>query len=118
MAKSLDIPGTCDRVGRRLQVEYGNKPIPAAVLIETIAAECGCPPDSVFLTDHCYNRITNSVRLGHSPVFIYEGPGLFRHVGLGYPYTGPLHHKPKGKGEPKRVVGQWTTGQLKYTYSG
>jgi hypothetical protein len=72
MSKSLDIPGTCDRVGRRLQAEYDPEPIPAAVLIEAVVEECGCQPTSVLPTDRCYNRTNNGIPWENSPVFIYE----------------------------------------------
>jgi hypothetical protein len=113
MGKSLDIAGTCDRVGRRLQTQYGTDPIPGRVLIEAVVTECGCQPGSVLPTDRCYNRTNNGIPLDNSPMFIYEGPGLFRHVGLNHPYTGRVYHKPIG--EPERVVGQRTEGRLELT---
>ena len=115
MGKSLDIAGVCDRVGQRLQAKYAPEPIPAAALIEAVVAECGCQPGSVLPTDRCYNRTNNGIKLENTPVFIHEGPGLIRHVGPNYQYTGPLYHKSKGQGEPERVVGQWTAGRLEYT---
>ena len=46
-------------------------------------------------------------------MFEYLGEGEVRYLDLDYPYNGPMMHKPKG--EPERVVGQWTNGQLHYT---
>ena len=106
----LGIACACDRVGRRLQAEYGAEPIPGHVLIEAVVAECGCEPESVLPTDRCYNRTNKGIPLENSPVFIYEG-GLFRYVGPNFPYTGPVYHKPKG--ERERVVAWRIEGKLR-----
>lgn len=84
-------------------------------MIEAVVAECGCQPRSVLPTDRCYNRTNNGIKMENSPVFIYEGPSLFRHVGPNHQFTGPLIHKPKGKGEAEQVVGHWIEGKLEYT---
>lgn len=115
MSRSLDIAGACDRVGHRLRAEYGTEPIPGAVLIAEVVKECGCQPGSVIPTDRCYNRTNNGIQLQNNPIFIYEGPSLFRYVGLNYPFTGPLLHKPKDNSQPERIVGQWVNGHLQYT---
>lgn len=96
MAETLDVAGTCDVVGRRLQGEYDPEPIPRRVLVAAVVAACGCKPASVLPTDRCYNRTNNGIPLDNAPIFIYEGRGLFRHVGPNYPYTGLMHRKPQG----------------------
>jgi hypothetical protein len=95
MAKSLNVTETLERVGRRLQQHYGDKPIPRAELVQQVASECGCTEGSVLPSDHCYNRTNHGVGLRHKRLFLHVGRGLYRFVGENYPYTGPVHHYPK-----------------------
>lgn len=116
MSKSLNIVETMEDVSRRLQQHYGDDPIPRADIVQQTAAACGCTNDSVLPSDHCYNRTNNGIRLENTPMFLHVGDersGLYRFVGQNHPYTGPLHHYPKGG--PPRQVGEWVAGRLQYT---
>jgi hypothetical protein len=112
MSPHLTVVEVLERVGRRLQMERGDEPIPRAELQSQVAQECGCAPESVMPSDHCYNRTNDGIRLNNTPMFIHEDHGRYRFVGRGYPYTGPLMHYPKG--QPPRQVGQWMAGKLQY----
>ena len=46
-------------------------------------------------------------------MFEYLGEGEVRYLGLNCAYNGAMIHKPKG--EPERIVGQWTNGVLDFT---
>ncbi len=114
MSKRLGVTEAMERVARRLQTENGDRPLPRKLIVEQVVAECGCGDDSALPSDHCYNRINNGIKLENTPMFLHEGKGLYRFVGLGFRYTGPLMHHPK-RGKP-RQVGHWVDGVL--TYSG
>ena len=116
MAKSLNVVETMERVGRQLQQQYGDEPIPRAEIVQQVADECGCTKGSVLPCDHCYNRTNNGVRPENPLMFLHVGEersGLYRFVGVNHPYTGPLHHYPKDG--PPQQVGEWVAGQLQYT---
>jgi hypothetical protein len=116
MTRAMNVVETMERVGRRLQQHYGDQPIPRAEIVQQVADECGCAKGSVLPSDHCYNRTNNGIRLENAPMFLHVGDersGLYRFVGLNYPYTGPLYHYPKGG--PPLQVGEWVAGQLRYT---
>jgi hypothetical protein len=110
MADHLHIFETLERVGGRLQAAYGDELIPRAELVKQVAAECGCSPDSVIPSDHCYNRTNDGMPEDNTPIFILEERGLYRFVGRAYSYTGALWHHPTG-GEPYQI-GQWVAGKL------
>ncbi len=112
MAKSLNVVETMERVGRQLQQHYGEKPIPRAKIVEQVAEKCGCAKTSVIPSDHCYNRTNNGIPMENAPMFLHEQSGLYRFVGLNYPYTGPLYHCPKDG--PPQKVGEWVEGKLQY----
>ncbi|MBM3457162.1 MAG: hypothetical protein FJX77_01310 [Armatimonadetes bacterium] len=115
MAKRMNVAGTLEKVGRRLQVQYGAQPIPRAALVQHVVSACGCTEDSVLPSDHCYDRTNNGIPLKNSPMFLHIGAersGLYRFVGLNYQYTGPLYHYPRNG--PPRQVGEWVAGKLYY----
>ncbi len=111
MAKER-IDAVCDRVGQRLAQQYGSLPIPIKEIVAEVLAELDCRPESL-VTDRCYNRTNDGIDPCSPRMFEYLGEGEVRYLGLHSPYNGPMMQKPKG--EPERVVGQWTDGHLIYT---
>lgn len=113
MRRPMNVVEALERVGRRLQATYGDRPIPRKVLRDEAVRECGCSPGSGLPSDFCYNRTNNGIHLENTPMFIHEERGLYRFVGRGFCYTGKLMHYPMG-GLP-RQVGEWVNGVLTFT---
>ena len=114
MATSQRIVETMERVGRRLQEQYGDRDIPRAEIVRQVVEDCDCGSSSVLPSDHCYNRTNEGILPppANMPMFEHVGSGRYRFVGLNHPYTGPLYHYPKGG--PRRQVGEWVKGRLKW----
>ena len=51
---------------------------------------------SAMPSDYCYNRVNNGISLTKPTLFEYIGPGRYRCLGAGYPYNGPIYHRPSG----------------------
>ncbi len=70
-----------------------------------------CNPTSVIPSDYCYNRLNNGINYEkYLHLFIYTDDKKYRYVGLNYPYTGKIKHKPRGGFEI--VVGELKEGIL------
>ena len=73
------------------------------------AERAGGPRQGSFLpSDYCYNKINAGPLASQWLLFIEQGRGLYRHVGPGYPYNGPVVWKPADG--PERRVGEWHNG--------
>ena len=61
--------------------------------------------------DYCYNRTNGGIFFeGHTHLFEYVEPDLYRLIGENYPYSGSVVHKPRGAMET--IVGMWTQGKV------
>ena len=98
-----------DEAGARLQAEYGAEGIPAEAFRREIERLGGYGRDSVPPSDYCYNVVNRAPPSLRHPSLLRVGRGLYRHVGPGYAYTGPIWWKPKG--EEERQVGRWHEGR-------
>jgi hypothetical protein len=107
---SLTVVEVMELVGRRLQNEHGDRPIPTAELVEQVVRECGCSRGSVLSKDHCYNWINKGIPTDNTPMFVQDSRGSYRFLGRNYPYTGPVMHWPKS--QQPRQVGEWVRGKL------
>jgi hypothetical protein len=69
----------------------------------------GGPRKGSFLpSDYCYNKINAGPTASQWLLFVEHGRGLYKYVGHGYPYTGPVMWKPADGAE--RKVGVWHDG--------
>lgn len=68
----------------------------------------GTNPDSVILSDYCYNRFNNGIPF-NKHLFLYINRNTYKYLGEHYPYTGLIFHKPKGSDE-EIVIGEWRNG--------
>jgi hypothetical protein len=83
MTNRLSIPAAIDQVGRQLQQQYGNRPIPRQDIVREVVRLTGYSASSVMPSDFCYNRTNLGARPVEYCVFEEEGSGYFRYVGRG-----------------------------------
>jgi len=105
-----------EQVGQKLREQYKGVPIPSSELKSQAARLCGHQESSVIPSDFCYNRTNAGIPLVNTPMFVLEGRGLYKFVGTGYPFTGPMVHKPRGQRE--RIVGNWKNGVFEIAGNG
>jgi hypothetical protein len=86
MANRLSIPDAIDQVGRRLQQQYGDSPIPKEEIVNEVVRLTGWSSGSVMPRDFCYNLTNRGARPVEYCVFLQEGYG-FRYVGRNYSAT-------------------------------
>ena len=99
-----------EQAGKELRVQFGEAPISGAELTRRAARLGGYQESSVLPSDFCYNRTNAGIPCPHQPMFVQEGRGRYRFVGLCYPYTGVMLHKLHG--QPERIVGSWHEGNF------
>ena len=91
-------------------------------IVNLVTSKFGCNLTSVIPSDYCYNRLNNGINYEkHLHLFEYTEAKTYRYLGLDYPYTGKIVHKPKGGYEV--VVGELKDGVLVFynktqTYAG
>jgi hypothetical protein len=103
-----------EKAGRLLQRRHGSDPIATAELVAETVRESGCQPSSVLPADYSYNRVNRGGVSRAYPMFVQEGSGYYRFVGLDFPYTGPILWQP-AEGGPDRVVGHSVNGVATFT---
>ncbi len=64
---------------------------------------------SILPSDYCYNRENGSLLCKLPRLFEYVSRNKYRLLGQGFPYLGPIYHKPIGQEE--RIIGEWTNGK-------
>jgi len=74
-----------------------------------IQKKFGTNPESIILSDYCYNRINKGIKFDKH-VFQYVNRGSYIYLGEDYPYSGLVFHKPKDSNE-EYPVGEWTNGE-------
>lgn len=88
-------------------------------IIEKVLLVIDPKKESILPTDFCYNRINNGINFKQH-LFEYlpnnsknkkkgQDAYKFKYLGPGYPYSGPIQWKPKGKEE--ETVGFWEKGR-------
>ena len=66
---------------------------------------------SIIPSDYCYNRLNNGINYEKTiHLFEYTATKQYRYLGINYPYTGKIYHKPKGSYEV--CVGELINGRL------
>ena len=83
VANRMSIPDAIDQVGRTLQQQYGDKPIPSGDIIREVVKLTGYSSASVMPRDFCFNRTNKGARPVEYCVFEEEGSGYYRYVGRG-----------------------------------
>ena len=67
--------------------------------------------DSIIPSDYCYNRLNHGINYEEQlHLFEYLGRNRYKYLGINYPYTGKVFHKPKSGLEV--CVGELLNGQL------
>ena len=80
-------------------------------IVDLVASKYGRNPTSIIPSDYCYNRLNNGINYEkYLHLFEYTDDKKYRYLGLNYPYTGKIMHKPKGGFEV--VVGELRQGVL------
>ncbi|MBM7577845.1 DUF7225 domain-containing protein [Jeotgalibacillus terrae] len=69
----------------------------------------GTNPESVILSDYCYNRFNKGIRFDKH-LFIYINKSTYKFVGEHHRYTGLIFHRAKSTVEEK-IVGEWKNGE-------
>lgn len=80
---------------------------------EQLKSDFGTNPDSVILSDYCYNRYNHGIRFDKH-LFHYINRSTYRYLGENYSYSGIIYHKPKNQSE--MPIGEWIDGK-KYLYT-
>ena len=97
-----------DAVGKRLQAQYGPRPLPTGVIMREVERAGGPKQGSALPSDYCYNKINAAPLAFEWHIFVEVSRGFYKHVGPGYSYTGPVRWKPADG--PEREVGEWLHG--------
>lgn len=80
-------------------------------IIELVTSKYNRNPTSIIPSDYCYNRLNKGINYEkYLHIFEYTEDKKYRYLGLNYPYTGKIIHKPKGGFEV--VVGELKKGVL------
>lgn len=80
-------------------------------LYQIISCRYSIKYSSFLPQDYCYNRTNDGIFFeGHTHLFEYVEPDLYRLIGENYPYSGSVVHKPRGAMET--IVGMWTQGKV------
>ena len=80
-------------------------------IVKLVTSKYGCNPASVIPSDYCYNRLNNGINYEKQlHLFEYIDVKTYRYLGLDYPYTGKIFHKPQGGYET--AVGELKDGIL------
>lgn len=69
----------------------------------------GTNPNSVILSDYCYNRLNKGITFKNH-LFIYLNRGMYKYIGENAPYSGFIYAYSKILGADQ-VVGSWVDGQ-------
>ena len=80
-------------------------------IVELVSTKYSRNPTSIIPSDYCYNRLNKGINYeNYLHLFEYTEEKNYRYLGLNYPYTGKIIHKPKGGYEV--VVGELNEGVL------
>ncbi len=78
-------------------------------IIEKVHHKFGRTKESIIPSDYCYNRLNNGISYDKQPhLFEYIYDKKYIYLGLNFPYTGKIFHKPKGC--PEICVGELING--------
>ena len=81
-------------------------------IIDRVASKYGRNRESIIPSDYCYNRYNNGVSFENRVcLFKYTDDKKYEYLGLNYPFTGRIFHKPKGS-TAEICVAQFVNGVL------
>ncbi|MCO4850551.1 DUF7225 domain-containing protein [Bacillus vallismortis] len=75
---------------------------------KTLQEKYGTNPDSVMLSDYCYNRYNKGVSF-NKHLFEYVNRSSYKYLGENSQYTGLIFRKSKGE-DTEAIVGEWVNG--------
>lgn len=111
MKKEKFSPSILDLVVETFKNTPINSEFTRSEIVNLVNSKFGCNPTSVIPSDYCYNRLNNGINYDkYLHLFEYTDTKTYRYLGLDYPYTGKIVHKPKGGYEI--VVGELKDGEL------
>lgn len=113
MANNLSRVNVLEMVGKQLQAQYGDDPIPLKKIVEEALLICNYAKSSIIPSDFCYNSVNKDPASASmaNPMFKKEGFGMYKFLGRKYPFSGDVSWTPKGA--LRRVVGVWVNGDYK-----
>lgn len=80
-------------------------------IVSMVNKKFGRNETSIIPSDYCYNRLNNGINYETSlHLFEYTRENTYKYLGINYPYTGKIYHKPKGSIEI--CVGELINGKL------
>lgn len=86
--------------------------ISAQELKHHLVTRFGTNESSVIPPDYCYNRVNKGIKFAkHTRFLEYVEPGIYRCLGVNYPFNGPVYAQPKGTNE-EIIVGNWENGEF------
>lgn len=85
-----------------------NKVVTPSDVKNTLHQLYGTNPDSIILSDYCYNRYNNGFAF-NKHLFEYITRSSYKYLGENSLYTGLIFQKPKGY-EREVIVGEWING--------
>lgn len=86
-----------------------NALITPSEIIDQLKNKFGTNPDSVILSDYCYNRFNKGISF-NKHLFQYINRSSYKYLGEQYPFNGLIFHKAKGS-EEETVIGEWKNGE-------
>ncbi|TDU15224.1 hypothetical protein DFO78_102144 [Bacillus subtilis] len=85
-----------------------NKLVTPQEVKKTLQEKYGTNPDSVILSDYCYNRYNKGISF-NKHLFEYVNRSSYKYLGEDSLYTGLIFRKSKGE-EKEVLVGEWVNG--------
>lgn len=102
----------CDQIQEVLNDKKG-RIVTSKEIRKWLKNKYGTNPDSVLLSDFCYNRTNDGIRFNkETRLFEYIGKNQYLYLGVNSSYTGTIFHKPKGS-KAEIVAGEWYNGEIR-----
>ncbi len=102
-------PSILDMVADTFKDTPINTEFSRSEIVNFVTTKHNCNPTSVIPSDYCYNRLNKGINYEkHLHLFEYTDAKKYKYLGLNYPYTGKIVHKPRGGHEI--VVGEVKDG--------
>lgn len=112
MANDISRVNIIENVGRKLQAQFGDNPIPVNEIVKEARkiSNCRYAKSSIMPSDFCYNSVNKDPASAsmNNPMFRRDARGKYMFLGKNYPYSGEVSWTPKGK--ETRIIGEWVNG--------
>lgn len=93
---------------KEMMMNKDNQIISTAEVKSQLKRQYGTNPESVILSDYCYNRYNKGIAF-NKHLFQYVTKSNYKYIGENFAYTGLIFHKPQGQ-TGEFVVGEWRNG--------